>query len=381
MEVSRKVRFRISQWPADNFVVYRLVSPPFNPRKTPDTFVRDIRSFSTRPLIRARRKYCINCHTFSSKSGTEGVMAIQVRYMVEGEYALKVYLGMYDIARRRGWKVRLPFSIQMSTFMAWSPDGERLAFSANQQLATLPPVVYETQFAGEPTSDIAVYEPSRNVAYLLPGASQPDVLEMYPRWTPEGDALVFAAAPAGNHPALTRFELFLVPFNGGKGGTPRPIPGASRNGRSNYYPRFSPDGRWLSFCQSDGGSLIKSSSDLYLMPGDLKGSPRRLECNVPYAADSWHSWSSNGRWLVFASKRDDGIYARLVLTCIDDEGRASPAVRLPLKDVPLESFNIPEFVSQDPPIPERELYEAIRVERTAVEVHRKAESREQKTEN
>ena len=368
VQACRKVRFRVSQWPADNFLVYRLVPPPFNSRKTPDTFVRDLRSFSTRPFIRARRKYCINCHTFSSKRGDEGVVGIQARYLAGGDYALKVYLGMYDLSEQRGWKVRLPFSIQMSTYMAWSPDGERLAFSANQQVVAFSPIVYETQSVGEPTSDIAVYEPSRNVAYLVPGASDPEVLEMYPRWTPEGDTLVFAAAPAGSHPALTRYELYTVPFNEGKGGTSRAIPGASGNGRSNYYPRFSPDGRWLSFCQSDGGCLIKSSSDLYLMRGDLTGVARRLACNVPYAADSWHSWSSNSHWLVFASKRDDGIYARLYLTCIDEAGEASPAVRVPLKKAPLESFNIPEFVAHDPGVSERALYEAIRVEGPAVEV-------------
>ncbi|HID09958.1 MAG TPA: hypothetical protein EYP17_01475, partial [Candidatus Latescibacteria bacterium] len=336
--------------------------------KTPDTFVRDIRSFEERPFILARRKYCFNCHTFSSKLGDEGKLAIQVRYMAEGNYDLRVYLGIYDIVSREGWKVRLPFSIQMSTFLSWSPDGEKLAFSANQQLVTLHPVVYETQFAGEPTSDIAIYDLSRNTAYLLSGASEPDLLEIYPRWTPSGDSLVFAAAPAGFHPARVKYDLFVVPFNGGKGGTPEPIPDASQNGRSNYYPRFSPDGNWFSFCRSGGGSLIKSSSDIYIMHSDLKGPAQLLECNVDFAADSWHSWSSNSKWLVFASKRDDGIYARLYFTYIDEEGHAHPAVRLPVKDPPLASYNIPEFVAHRPPIPERGLYEAIRVERPAVAV-------------
>ena len=43
-------------------------------------------------------------------------------------------------------------------------------------------------------------------------------------------------------------------------------------------------------------------------------------------------------------------------------------MRLPLKSVPLESFNIPEFVENDPGVSERALYEAIRVEGPAVEV-------------
>ncbi|MCK4591551.1 MAG: PD40 domain-containing protein, partial [Candidatus Latescibacteria bacterium] len=313
IQASQRVRFCISRWPADEAIVYRLVAPPFNSRKTPDTFVRDIRSFQTRFFLLGRRKYCFNCHTFSSKSGTSGRVGLQVRYMAGG-YELPVYFGVYDIEEKRGWKVRLPFDIQMTTFMAWAPDEQKLAFSANQQIVAFSPIVHETQFAGEPTSDIAIYDMSQETAYLLPGASDPDLLEIYPRWSPDGESIVYCSAPPGVHPEQVHYNLWVIPFNKGRGGLAKPIPGAFQNERSNYYPRYSPDGKWLSFCQSLGGDLIRSSSDIYLLPGDLEGPAHCLECNVDYAADSWHSWSSNGRWLVFASKRDDGIYARLYLT-------------------------------------------------------------------
>ena len=371
IQASKPVHFRISPWPADEAVVYRLVAPLFIPRKTPDTFVRDIRSFRVRTFLSAHRKYCFNCHTFSSKTGTSGKLGIQSRYMAGGSYELPVYFGVYDIEEERGYKIRLPFGIQMTTYMAWSPEGKKLAFSANQQLVTLSPVVYETQFAGEATSDIAIYDLLRNTTYLLPGASTPDSLEIYPWWTPDGEAIVYSSVPAGLHPAQVRYDLRIIPFNDGKGGISRAISGASQNGKSNYYPRFSPDGKWFCFTKSDGGSLIKSSSDLFLLPGDLEGPARRLECNADFAADSWHSWSSNSRWLVFASKRDDGVFARLYLTQIDDEGHASPAVRLPVKNPPLESFNIPEFVAHTPTIDEDKLFEAIRVEAPAVPVQRR----------
>jgi Tol biopolymer transport system component len=288
--------------------------------------------------------------------------------MVAGGHKLPVYFGWYDIEEKRGWRVRLPFAIQMTTYMAWAPDGQKLALSANQQLVTLAPIVHETQFAGEPTSDIAIYDVLQNIAYLLPGASDPDLLEMYPCWSQDGESIVYCSSPAGAHPAQVRYDLRVIRFNKGEGGLSRAIPGASHNGRSNYFPRYSPDGNWLCFCRSDAGCLIKSSSDLYLLPGDLQGQAHRLECNADYAADSWHSWSSNSRWLIFATKRDDGIYARLYLTQIDEEGDASPAVRLPVKDLPLESFNIPEFVAQVPQIEERKLFEAIRVEAPAMTV-------------
>ncbi|NOZ23360.1 MAG: hypothetical protein GXP25_19980 [Planctomycetes bacterium] len=362
------VRFRIATDPCDAFIVYRLVRPPFSTLKTPDTFVRDIRSFRTRMFLSARRSYCFNCHTFSSKLGTAGKVAIQARYMLPDPTDLRTYFGIYDIANHNGVKIKLPFTTQMTTFMAWSPDGAKLAMSADQQLATLQPIVHETQFAGQPTSDIAVVDVEKRTARLLPGASDPDELEVFPRWTPDGKSIVFCWSPSGVHPALVKYDLHIVPYANGKGGTATPITGASANGRSNYYPRFSPDGKWLSFCQSDGGCLIKSSSDIVLMKSDLSGRPHRLECNAPYAADSWHSWSSNSRWIVFASKRDDGIFARLYMTHIDDQGHASPAVRLPVKTLPMQSFNIPEFIKNDPLIREGDLFRVVRAETPATPI-------------
>jgi len=364
IQASPRIHFGISSWPADDAIVYRMVIPPFNKRKTPHTYSRDLRSFEVRPFLMSRNQYCFNCHTFSSKSGDRGRLSVQARYMMPGA-DLPVYLGIYDIDEQRGWKVKLPFDIQMSTFMSWSPDGRYLAFSANQQLVTFSPTVYETQYAGEPTSDLAVYDAVDNTSYLLPGARDPDRLEVLPRWSMDGGLLVYCSAPAGLHPAQTRYELYQIPFAEGRGGEAQPVAGASANGRSNYYPRFSPDGRWLSYCQSDGGILIKPSSDIYLLPASLQGEARRLESNVDFAADSWHSWSSNGHWLVFASKRDDGVFARLYLTEIDDEGHASPAIRLPLREIPAGSFNIPEFVAQTPRIDEAALFDAVRVDRPA----------------
>jgi hypothetical protein len=79
--------------------------------------------------------------------------------------------------------------------------------------------------------------------------------------------------------------------------------------------------------------------------------PHKLECNCPFAMDSHHSWSSNSHWLLFATKRDDGIFARMYMTEIDDEGRAAPPVEVPTppgNDV--MCYNVPEFMKYDFPI-------------------------------
>ena len=360
IQASPLVHFRFSEYPADDYVVYRLVSPQFQAQKTPDTFIRDLRSFKVKTFLSARRQYCFSCHTFSSKRGTEGMMSIKMRFTAGKEQPSG--LGILDMASGKGWKVTFPFPHKGFTYTAWNFRGDKLAVSANQAFSSSRPLIHETQELEYSSSDIAVYDLSQDRVALLPGASSPDDIEIYPTWTPDGRRIVFSRVKAGVSARIMKFDLYVVDYHDGKGGTPVAVEGASHNGRSNYYARYSPDGKWMSFCMADQGSLVESSSDLYLLPGDLRGPAHRLECNAPYAADSWHSWSSNSRWSVFASKRDDGVYARLYLTQIDEEGHASPAVRLPLKEMPLESFTLPEFLAEMPQIEERQLFEMVRAE-------------------
>ncbi len=362
IQASTPIRFRISKDPADNFIVYRLVAPPFSAYKTPDIYCRDIREDKPVSFLSAQRQYCLNCHNFSSKQGNQGKLALQVRSLVKVANNLPTYLAIYDIDKQQGFKVRLPFEIQMTTFMGWSRDGKKLAYSANQKVAAMKPIVFETQLAGMATSDIAVYDIDKNETRLVPGASDPNLLEVYPEWSPDGKQLIFARGPVGQHPAHIHYNLCAVDVDAGDNPEIRLLEGASKNEKSNYYPHFSPDGQWLSFCQSDGGDLIRSSSDMYLKKGNLLGPSHYLESNAEHAADSWHSWSSNSRWLVFASKRGSGVYAYLYMTHIDENGHASPAVPLPVLERPMASFNIPEFVANLPDIREDKLYDAIRVE-------------------
>ena len=357
---SQRVTFRIARDPADNIIVYRLVDPPFANRKTPSLFIRDIRLTRPTVFLDARQQYCVNCHAFSSKKGTHGRLSLQVRYVGDEPADHAVYAAVYDIDRHEGRKTIFPFDVQMSTFMAWSPDETRLAVAARQRFAPRTgPVIFETQTIGQ-DSDIAVYNALDGTGALLPGASEPKVLETYPRWTPDGKSIVYSSAPVGKHPSITQLDLYIIPFRDGLGGSPAPVPGASANGKSNFYARFSPDGKWMSWVQADYASLIKASSDIYLMSADFRSGPRALASNVPHAADSWHSWSSNSRWILFATKREDGIFARLYMTHIDEAGNASPAVRLPIETPRMRmSFNIPEFLAERPPIEEHRLFEGM----------------------
>jgi tetratricopeptide (TPR) repeat protein len=138
------------------------------------------------------------------------------------------------------------------------------------------------------------------------------------------------------------FDLYRIPYNNGQGGKAEPLAGASRNGRSNYFPKYSPDGKWIVFCRARNYMLLQPDSELYIIPAG-GGEARRLKCNTA-PMNSWHSWSPNSRWLVFSSKVNSP-YTQLFLTRIDERGESSPPVRLANFTSPDRAANIPEFVN------------------------------------
>jgi Tfp pilus assembly protein PilF len=201
----------------------------------------------------------------------------------------------------------------------------------------------------------------------LPGADDKRFVQSNPTWSPDGTHVVFARAEAyqlknvrqRKTALLTpeqcveflqgrktfQFDLYEIPFNGGKGGEARPLEGASHNGMSNYFARYSPDGKWIVFCKAKSFMLLQPDSELYIIPAS-GGKARRLRCNTP-RMNSWHSWSPNGKWLVFSSKANSA-YTQLFLAHVDERGQSSPAVLLDRFTAPDRAANIPEFVNAAP---------------------------------
>lgn len=132
---------------------------------------------------------------------------------------------------------------------------------------------------------------------------------------------------------------------------------AKDTGLSILLPRISPDGRWLLFCMADYGSfpVYHESSDLYLL--DLKAfeqsgqaGPKRLQVNSDQS-ESWHSWSSNSRWIAFSSKRESGVFTRCYLSYVDKKGKVYKPFVLPQKDPThydscLWTYSVPEYVTE-----------------------------------
>ncbi len=207
---------------------------------------------------------------------------------------------------------------------------------------------------------LAWYSRETGKLQTLPGADDPNYVQTSAFWSPDGKYLVYSRAVArdpyppvhtralyANDPNETQvqYDLYRVPFNDGKGGKAERVVGASENGMSNNFPKVSPDGKWIVFVRNKNGLLMRPDSHLYIVPFE-GGQERMLHCNLK-VMNSWHSWSPNGRWLVFSSKTPS-LYTQMYLTHIDENGNDSPAILIEHATESNRAVNIPEFMNIAP---------------------------------
>lgn len=218
---------------------------------------------------------------------------------------------------------------------------------------------------------LAVYDRFERKYFELEGANDTNYVHSNPSWGPQGKYIYFTKSTAVHlnesgifrgseainfkvynkflndfldRKKLFKFDIYRIPFNDGKGGKAEPVPGASENGMSNYFPRFTNDGKWMIYCQAESFMLLMPDSKLYIKPVE-GGEARLMNCNTKNM-NSWHSLSPNNRWMVFSSKTY-GPYTQLLLTHIDENGIDSPPVFLEYFASDKRAANIPEFVNID----------------------------------
>jgi tetratricopeptide (TPR) repeat protein len=314
---------------------------------------------------------CANCHSFSADGKTLG-MDLDGPQNDKGLYAIapvspKMSIRNEDVITWNTFqdpnvgRMRVGFMSQISpdgqyvvTTVATEKDLFRNYYVANFKNYRFLQVFYATR------GRLVWYSRATGKRQPLPGADDPRYVQAGAVWSPDGKYLVFVRAEArdaypehsklaefANDPNETpiQYDLYRIPFNGGRGGQAEPIPGASRNGMSNSFPKVSPDGRWIVFVKSRNAQLMRPDSQLYIVPAG-GGEARRMRANTPLM-NSWHSFSPNGRWLVFSSK-SRSPYTQMYLTHIDQEGNDSPAILVENSTAANRAVNIPEFVNIPP---------------------------------
>jgi tetratricopeptide (TPR) repeat protein len=323
--------------------------------------LRDVGQTESRAML-TDMPTCANCHSFSNDGRTMG-MDVDGPQGDRGAYALvpiasRVSIGYKDVLTWNAFPGKPKDFMTIGFLSRVSPDGQHVISTVNESLYVQNFWNYKINQVFYPTRGIlAVFDRETRAISALPGADDPESVHCDPIWTPDGKTIVFARARARDayitgRPAATyagdpnetpiQYDLYRVPFEDGRGGVPEPIEGAGRNGMSNSFPKVSPDGRFIVYVQAKNGQLLRPDSKLYIVPFE-GGTPRLMRANLPLM-NSWHSFSPNGRWLVFTSKSNTP-YTQMFLTHIDAEGNDSPAILIENSTAANRAVNLPEFVA------------------------------------
>jgi tetratricopeptide (TPR) repeat protein len=341
--------------------------------------LRDISQPSSH-LLMTGISTCVNCHSFSRDGKTMGI-DVDGPDNDRGLYSLmpikrQTTMGSADIVKWSTFQGPLGGNLRIGFMSQVSPDGRYVLTTINDPRSSqteahkndIADRYYVQNFLNYkflqvfyPTRGILAWY-SRETGHLqpLPGADDDRFVQAGAVWSPDGKYIVFlrararSAYPAGFEKATyatdpketqIQYDLYRIPFNDGKGGTPERIEGASENGMSNSFPKVSPDGKWIVFVEAHNGLLMRPDSKLYIVPVQ-GGKARMLNCNTSLM-NSWHSFSPNGHWLVFSSKALSP-YTQMYLTHIDDDGNDSPAILVENSTAANRAVNIPEFVNVKP---------------------------------
>ena len=305
---------------------------------------------------------CANCHSFSADGKTLG-MDIDGPNGDKGAYGIVpvekiMTIDASDVISWNRFEERPAGHNTFGFLSRMSPDGRYTVTTVNEALYVRNFQNYKFSQVFFPTRGIlAWHDRETGEIKALPGADDPKYVHCNAVWTPDGEWLIFARAEAGDpypqgkplasyagdpNERQMQYDLYRIPFNGGKGGKPEAVEGASANGMSNSFPKVSPDSRWIVYTQCANGQLMRPDGKLRIVPLE-GGESRELACSLPLM-NSWHSFSPNGRWLVWSSKSFTP-YTQMFLSHLDADGNASPAVLIENTTASNRAVNIPEFVN------------------------------------
>ncbi len=343
----------VSQHAMDEWgLTYRRIAPGYEVFSKMGLYQRDLSSFDEYAIIENTQVsgMCVNCHSAHQTDPTKFV------FHVRGDHGAT----MFQIDGKREWLKAGNDQLGGSmVYPYWHPSGEYCAFSTNQTRQGFHVVEKERIEVFDLSSDVFVYHPATHELLTDSLLSTKEWSENSPVFSSDGRTLYYMTCKQQEYPMHykdEKYNLCKIAFNpetGKYGEKVDTVFNAVAMGKSLTWPRPSYDGKYMLFTLMDYGyfSIWHEESQQWLM--NLKtGEARELkEINSP-KADSYHNWTTNSRWIVFTSRRDDGYYSRLYMACIDDKGHFSKPFMLPQRN-PQEyysesiySFNTPDFTKK-----------------------------------
>ncbi len=366
-------QLHISPDEIDPYLAYRKIEPGYETWNEMGIYQRCVENYEETPILTNRQTDhgCMNCHSFCSQDPDRMLFHLRVNH--PGTYIVK------DGTVER-LNTATPETISALVYPSWHPDGRFVAFSTNstsQMFHTSDPNRIEVM---DSESDVVVYDTDTHEILLCPFLSSKAAFETFPTFSPDGRTLYFCSADTVAIPAdydKVRYSICSIAFDPASRGFSSRVDtifDATAIGKSALMPRVSPDGRLLMFTLTDYGNfpIWHREADLYMI--DLEsGEMNPLDALNSPETESYHSWSSNGRWVVFASRRLDGLYTRPFFAHVNERGEVSKPVLLPQDDIEhyqmeMKSYNVPEFIKGNVGISSSDLARAARSDATGVKV-------------
>ena len=345
----------------DHYISYRVIQPSYVAYEKLSINQRDLTSFNEREIYNnmsvstESTGQCINCHSYKNFK-TDNMLF----HMRQG------YGGTMIVSNGELKKIDLKTdeTISAGVYPAWHPTHNYIAFSTNKTGQSFHTKHINKIEVQDTESDLILYDVDKNEVSII--SELDDELEVFPTWSPDGKKLYFCSAHfeyqndsiAPETEMIQRYkevkyDLYSADFDPETkqfSNMEKIFDAADSLGQSVTLPRVSPDGRYILFAKAEFGCfhVWHNDADIFLMDLKTKKTEELKAVNSP-RSESYPTWSSNGRWIMVDSRRDDGNYTRPVIAYFDKSGKAHKAFAVPQQDPNfytffLRSFNRPEFM-------------------------------------
>lgn len=300
----------------------------------------------------------MNCHSFCMQNPEKMLFHMRATYpgtmLVDGNKIEKL-------------NTKTDQTLSSLVYPSWHPSGKYVAFSVNSTKQAFHLNHKNRIEVFDEASDVVVYDTEKHEIVTSSLLSSKEAFETFPTFSPDGKTLFFCTATACPMPASydeVKYSLCSLSFDPATrrfGTQADTLYQAAQGGKSVSFPRVSPDGRYLVYTLSAFGnfSIWHKDADLYQVDLATGENSPIDPWNSP-DVESYHSWSSNSRWVVFSSRRMDGLYTRPFIGYLSADGKAGKPFLLPQKDPYhydrlMKSYNIPEFITGKVKVRAREL--------------------------
>ena len=297
---------------------------------------------------------CINCHNYQQYNPER--MQFHARQNHGGTVIT------YD-GKTRKINMGNDSILSAGVYPTWHPVLPLIVYSTNLTRQNFHVADHNKVEVYDTTSDLIAYDVMKNEVTNI--ENNPDELEVFPFWAPDGKHVYYCSAHFEYPDTITNKDLYLlrhsnkVRYNiyrksfdaATMAFGPRELVFAADTlGQSATLPRISPDGRYLMFTMAPYGvfHIWHRDADLWMIDLSTLEARPAAELNSR-DTESYHSWTSNGRWIVFSSRRDDGNFTRPFIAHIDENGKGTKPFELPCADPDyhrqfMKSYNVPEFM-------------------------------------